>query len=53
MHVRIVHEDNKDHKCVSCDKSFSQAHHLKRHFPKQTEVLNRRNSLKYIYQKNE
>ena len=31
-HIHSVHEDRKDHKCESCNKSFSQAGDLKRHY---------------------
>ena len=31
MHIKTFHCDHKDHKCESCDKSFSQGQNLKKH----------------------
>ena len=31
IHIKIFHKGQKDHKCESCGKSFSQEGNLKRH----------------------
>ena len=50
-HIRAVHEGRKDHKCSSCQKSFTQVANLKKHITQFTKITNVIHVINYLLKK--